>query len=138
MTLREFDRLDPDERAYWVADWELGRQECSQHGGPASECSDAGKPWFPQMSVCYAAMETASARKRWELKYPKEWHNGDFTSWSDEPDAGHPIHRDAGVNIWAAQSDLGIGGDFLTASPHQGAREQGEPDDQPGPHDKGG
>lgn len=116
--MREFDRLDPRERDYWVAEWHMSREECSQHGGPLSECSDPDKPWFPQMSVCNAAIEAASAKTLWELKHKdRPWHNGDFSSWAAEPSVTHSVHRDAGVNIWVAPTDLGVGGDFLSGVP---------------------
>lgn len=121
MTLAAFDRLPSDERDYWVADWYLTRLECSQHGGPLSECSDPEKAWFPQRRVCRATMEADAARAFYDKRHERaKYHDGtfpaDLKAWSSERTREHPYRYDEGVTIYAAPEDLNPDDDFLAAA----------------------
>lgn len=113
----------------WVARWEINRETCGQCGKPLSECRDAKKHWYPQLTVCYATREREAALARFgRLHHDKPWHDGTFTRWAEKPDKAHPYRFDMGVTVFVSGSDLGLGGDFL--SPH--APKPDESDEQGG------
>lgn len=98
----------------WLADWEIERDTCTFHGGSYSECPDADRDWFPQMSVCYPTMQEKAAQRRWEsLHHERPYHDGSFESWSKEPSLSHPFKYDDGVMIWVSKEDLSPADDFL-------------------------
>lgn len=87
---------------------------CSQHGGPFDECGDSEQPWYPQRTVCYAAMETAAANWRYDQLHEKEpFHDGSFTSWAKDRSGAHPYHYRDGVTVWVARTDINPGDEFL-------------------------
>lgn len=59
-------------------------------------------------------METQAAQARFErLHKDAPWHDGTFESWAEKPSRTHPYHHSHGTTIWVADTDLGLGGDFL-------------------------
>lgn len=115
MTLAAFDRLPDDERAYWIAEWELERLTCPDCGNPIAECSDPERVWFSDRRVCYAAMERESASAAYAaLHEDKPWHDGSFKSWAKERSASHPIKFDMGVSIGVDSVDRAPWDKFTT------------------------
>ena len=105
-------------RAWWRARRlrQLSTHEC---GHPKDVCEDTDKEWFPQLSVCRVTMETQAAQAAYERLHEKaQWHDGTFESWAENPSLKHPYHHSHGTKIWVAETDLGLGGDFLDAPSH--------------------
>jgi len=114
LTLREFDRLDPSERDYWVADWQVAQQECGHCGQPRSECSDPEKLWYPQRTICYPTRERAAANALYaQLHEDAQYHDGNHKHWSATRTRATPYRYDEGVSIWVAPEDLAPDDDFL-------------------------
>lgn len=114
----------PDaERDWWRA---RQAQKDATHSGPGipphprDGCDDPDHLWYPQMTVCRAEMELATAQARYERLHEKRpWHDGTFADWATEPDVDHPYHYRSGVQIWVAERDLALGGKFTTqANPY--------------------
>lgn len=80
-------------------------------------CADPKKQWYPQRTVCYPTMEREAATARYARLHAantgRVWHDGTFTSWTKEPDEGHPYRYDMGVTIWVAQKDYSPEDTFL-------------------------
>lgn len=132
MTLREFDRLDPSERDYWIADWQIERGKCASCGNPISECSDPEKKWYPQRVVCYATMERKAAVARYEdLHKDAPFHDGAFKNWAAKWSLGTPYHLSDGVSIIATPTDYAPDDDFLRPAASDLAP------DEPGPGEDG-
>lgn len=79
-------------------------------------------------------MEAEAARERYRVLHEKRpWHDGTFTSWAEEQSPRHPYYFNHGVTIWAADEDLGNGGDFLSSgSAKQSDRDADQPEDAEG------
>lgn len=72
-------------------------------------------------------MEQAAAQARWQaLHEDLPWHDGSFKSWAKERSRSHPYHFSHGTSVWVAETDLGLGGDFLRL----GAAGESEGDDR--------
>lgn len=111
-----WDDLPETSRAWWRA---RHLREASTHacGHPREVCENPDKDWFPQLSVCHVSMETQAALARFErLHADAPWHDGTFESWAENPSLSHPYHFSHGVTVWVADTDLGLGGDFLTST----------------------
>jgi hypothetical protein len=121
MTAEAFYRLSETERGFWVAKWQVDKTECQHCGNPREECSDTERVWYPQQTICYATMERAAARARYERLHQDEpWHDGRFKNWSPKPSVDTPYHYMHGVTIWVTRQDLGLGGDFLAPAGQDG------------------
>ena len=84
------------------------------HGGPRDECADVEREWFPQRTVCHAAMERAAADWRYDTLHEKRpFHDGTFESWAEKRSLSHPYHARDGVTLWVAESDLAPHDHFL-------------------------
>lgn len=78
-------------------------------------CSDPEGIFYPQRDVCYASMEREAANAKWaRMHEDRPWHNGSWTSWESKPSAGHPYHRDHGLVIGVAVTDLRPDDTFLS------------------------
>lgn len=67
------------------------------------------------MTVCHVAMETEAAQAKYAQKREgNEWHDGSFKSWRKERSDSHPYKYTFGTKIWVSETDLGLGGDFLS------------------------
>lgn len=78
-------------------------------------CSDPDVKFYPQREIHYAAMERDAANAKWaQLHDARPWHDGTFRNWAEKPSDQHPYHRDHGVTIGVAQSDLRPHDLFLT------------------------
>lgn len=122
--------MSEDERGYQIADWELRQQECPQCHGPASECSDAHKPWYPQRTICYLTQEREAANWLFdEIHADKPFHNG-AGEYSAKRSRAFPYHYRDGVNVWVSSEDHDPDGDFLRTKSADDWRD-GEPDDEP-------
>lgn len=113
LTLGQWDALPDSEREWWIARHDVEQEKCQHHGGPREECADPERPFYPQMTVCYAEMEADAANWRWDELYGDKFHNGSFQNWSDKRSDSHPYSHRAGVKIWVTPEDIGLGGDFL-------------------------
>ena len=114
-TTAEFYQLPEDEQNLQVEAHTLEQGVCHQHGGPYDECSDPKRQWFPQRTVCHAAMEAAAANALYDELHEKAgYHDGTFSSWAEKRSKSHPYHYRAGVTIWVAQTDLDPTDKFLT------------------------
>lgn len=92
----------------------MERERCPKCGGPASECADPERDWFPQRTVCYAEMVRDAVERKYErLHEHAPYHDGTFESWAKEPSVEHPYHFKAGVTIWVADHDVNPDDDFL-------------------------
>ena len=61
-------------------------------------------------------METQAAQAAYERLHEKApWHDGTFESWAKDASSSHPYHLSHGTTIWVAETDLCLGGDFLSA-----------------------
>lgn len=79
------------------------------------ECADEHRDRFPQRLICYKTMDLAAADRQYAaLHEDAPWHDGTFTSWVEERDAGHPYHYSDGVRIWVSDVDYSPGDDFLS------------------------
>lgn len=92
-----------------------------QHGGPAEECGDPHRNWYPQRTICYATMEAAAANWAYDkLHEERPFHDGtfptDLNAWSDTRSSSHPYDFRDGVTIWVAAQDLSPDDDFLHRS----------------------
>lgn len=102
-------------RAWWRARHlrELTTHSC---GHPREVCENLDLDLFPQLTVCRVTMEAQAAQATFERLHEKApWHDGTFESWAAVPSSSHPYHFSHGTTIWAADTDLGHGGDFLSA-----------------------
>lgn len=82
------------------------------------------------MTVCYPEMQEQAARAKYERKHEKApWHDGTFETWAAEPTKDTPYHFRHGTNIWVAETDLGLGGDFLTTGHERGSDERDPTED---------
>ncbi len=87
---------------------------CPECGGDPKVCGDAEKAWYPQMVRCHKTAERLAAERAAGFKHAAlPYHDGNFSSWSEEADEAHPYHFSDGVTIFVADTDLGLGGDFL-------------------------
>lgn len=135
MTTDAFYRLPEVEQAAQIGEWEREQGVCPTHGGAREDCADPERPWFPQRTVCYAAMERAAAEWKYaELHKVEPYHDGSFRRWSRERTDSHPYGAHDGVTIWVADVDLAPHDHFLggrhacpECSPEQSPDEQ--PDD---------
>lgn len=60
-------------------------------------------------------MERDAANAKWQrLHRAQQWHDGTGTSWAEQPSDAYPYHRDHGVTIGVAMTDLRPGDNFLT------------------------
>lgn len=115
MSLAQFDRLDDDERGLWLASWQRKHETHDECGLPYAECGDPERLFYPVRFVCYASMEQAAARGRYDdLHAGKPFHDGTWRSWSEKRSASHPYRYDDGVHISVASSDLAPWDDFTT------------------------
>lgn len=105
------------ERAWWLARdaRQRGEHDC---GHPREVCGDPERTWFPQLSVCHVRQEQAAAQWRYGQvrEAHGEFHDGSRRSWVKERSRSHPYHYMDGATVWVAETDLGLGGDFLSAS----------------------
>ena len=115
---------------------------CSACGGPAGECEDSAKPWFPWRRVCFRTMERLAAQHAWrDLHSDRPWHDGTFTSWAEKRSPSHPYHFDDGVTVGVAPMDVSPDDDFLRHEnmPLGGTSAAGgNVDEQPHEHEKHG
>lgn len=116
MTLAQFDALSPTERDYWIADWQLAREECSDCGRPIEECSDPKRKFYPYRRICYATMEKEAAVAALnDLRgEDAQFHNGAFTDWAKVRSASHPYPAGAGEAIGVADQDIAPWDKFTT------------------------
>lgn len=114
LTTDQLYALSPEELAIQIAEWETTQGICSHCGNPVEKCSDPKVDWFPQRVVCYSTMERMSAQQDWDkLHEERQWHDGTFKHWSKIRTKATPYQRNWGVTIFASDTDLGLGGDFL-------------------------
>lgn len=60
-------------------------------------------------------MELAAANWRYDdLHRARPYHNGDRTRWAAEQSKDFPCHYRDGVTIFVTETDLNLGGAFLT------------------------
>lgn len=60
-------------------------------------------------------MELRAAERKWAaLHEAMPWHDGTFSSWSQERSASHPCHYTDGVTLWVAEVDYDPDGDWLS------------------------
>ncbi len=60
-------------------------------------------------------MEREAANAKWQALHDvRQWHDGSWTSWAETRSAEHPYHRDHGVTIGVAETDLRPDDRFLT------------------------
>jgi hypothetical protein len=60
-------------------------------------------------------MEREAANARWSrLHDDRPWHDGTFQKWAENPSEGFPYHRDHGLVIGVADTDLRPHDLFLT------------------------
>lgn len=105
----------PDSEREWWLTRHVRKEAEHTCGHPREVCADPDRDWFPQLSVCRVEMETAAAQARFDgLHEKRPWHDGTFTDWADKQTASHPYHFRHGTRVWAAETDLGLGGDFTT------------------------
>jgi hypothetical protein len=110
----EFYQLPEAEQELQIGAHELEQGLCHQHGGPYDECADPKREWYPQRTVCHAAMEAAAANWRYDDLHEKApYHDGAFTSWAKTRSLSHPYHARDGVSVWVAQADLNPTDAFL-------------------------
>lgn len=94
-------------------------------------CADPEHEWFPQLTVCYATRETQAAQAKFDQLHKKRpWHDGTMRRWAEERSDGFPYHYQHGTTIWVAETDLGLGGDFLSGAPSEPDADHAEPDDR--------
>lgn len=129
MDMGRWDALPEAERSLWLAR-QHRRDRRHRCGRPQEVCSDPGREWFPQLSVCYPTREEQAAQARFERLHEKApWHDGTFESWRAKPDEAHPYHFLHGTTVWVAETDLGMGGDFLSSGSALEAVEEPEAGD---------
>lgn len=105
---------DDDSRAEAEALYEADALICSKCGNPRALCSDPNAVWYPQRTVCYAAMSGDAADRQYDDKHSKRpFHDGNFSRWSDNATGRSPFHYRAGVTVWSSQYDLTPDDDFL-------------------------
>jgi hypothetical protein len=113
-TVQAFWRLPENEQAIWRARFDREQATHKDCGNLHEDCSDPGKPWFPQLRVCYATRERLAAQRRFEKLHSKlPFHDGNFQRWAKDWSEYTPYHFMEGTTVWVAQTDLGQGGDFL-------------------------
>lgn len=107
--------MPESERSYWIADWQITRDQCPDCGRPVEECSDPERRWFPFRRVCYVTMERKAALHAYEaLHEAAPFHDGRFSDWAKKRGPDHPYHATEGVSIGASDRDLAPHDEFTT------------------------
>lgn len=81
------------------------------------ECTDPEHDWYPQRTVCYKTMASASANARYDARHDAmPFHDGSFGSWTKDRSPAHPFHFRDGVTVWVHGTDLNPDDDFLDSA----------------------
>lgn len=63
--------------------------------------------------MCYATRARQAAQRRWDERHKDlPFHDGSYGRWQKDYRLGW-FHYAEGATVWVAQTDLGLGGDFL-------------------------
>lgn len=107
---------DEEARGEAEALFEAERLVCPECGNLLEDCRDPDKAgdWFPQRSVCYAAMNRSAANRRYDDKHKdKPFHDGRFQAFAKDAGKGAPFHVRDGVTVWTSAVDYAPDDRFL-------------------------